>query len=205
MENNELQNIWKDIDSEINLKSKDELNLLLTAKTKKTINKFLYVIGISIFVCVGLIIFLIITASNRKNDILYQINNLTLCLVTIIALISSLHEWYKMQNTRYNQPLKSWLEERINSITKKLTGRFSKLYLFLIPILYVLITLSIHVYFENKSFIEVLKTEESVIGLIIGAPIGLFVSYLGATKIRKYYLKNLEYLKELLGFFYNVG
>jgi len=126
-------------------------------------------------------------------------------LVAIIALISSLHEWYKMQNNRYNQPLKSWLEERINSLSKELTGRFSKLYLFLIPILYVLITLSIHVYFENKSFIEVLKTEESVVGLIVGAPIGLFVSYFAAKKIRKYYLKNLEYLKELHGLLCNVS
>ncbi|HEY4784924.1 MAG TPA: hypothetical protein VIH57_02695 [Bacteroidales bacterium] len=197
MENNELQNIWKNIDSEINLKSKDELNLLLIAKTKKTINKFLYVISISIFVCIGLIVFLIITALDRKTDIYYQINNLTLCLVAVIALVSSLQGWYKMQNNRYNQPLKSWLEERINSLSKELTGRFSKLYLFLIPILYVLTTLSIRVYFENKPFIEVLKTEESVIGLIVSAPIGLFVSYFSAKKIRKYYLKNLEYLKKL--------
>jgi len=205
METNELQNIWKNIDAEINLKSKDDLNLLFIAKTKRTINKFLYVISVSIFVCVGLIVFLIITALNRKTDVFYQINNLTLCLVAIIALISSLHEWYKMQNNRYNQPLKSWLEERINSLSKELTGRFSKLYLFLIPILYVLITLSIHVYFENKSFIEVLKTEESVVGLIVGAPIGLFVSYFAAKKIRKYHLKNLEYLKELHGLLCNVS
>ena len=42
MENNELQKIWKNIDIEINQKSKDELNLLLTSKTRQTINKFLY-------------------------------------------------------------------------------------------------------------------------------------------------------------------
>jgi len=42
METNELQNIWKNIDAEINLKSKDDLNLLFIAKTKRTINKFLY-------------------------------------------------------------------------------------------------------------------------------------------------------------------
>ena len=199
METDELQNIWKNIDSEINLKSKDELNLLLITKIRKTINKFLYVISFSIFVCAGLIVFLIITALNRGNDILYQANNLTLASITIIAFVSSLSKLYKMQNNRYNQPLKSWLEERINSLSKELTGRYSKSYLFLIPILYILIVLSIHVYFENKSFIEVLKTEESIIGLIVGAPIGLFFSYFGAIKIRKYYLKNLEYLKELHG------
>jgi hypothetical protein len=197
MENNEIENTWKNIDSEINLKSKDDLNLLLISRTRKTINKFLYVIGFSIFVCAGLIVFLIITSLNRKDDILYLVNNITLCLITIIALISSLSEWYKMQNNRYNQPLKSWLEERINLLSKELTGRYSKLNLFFIPVIYILTLLSIHVYFQNKSFIEVFKSEESIIGLIVGFPIGLFVSYFVANKIRKYYLRNLQYLKEL--------
>ena len=64
MENNELQKIWKDIDTEINQKSTDELNLLLSSKTKQTINKFLVIIGFSIFVCVGLLVYLTITALN---------------------------------------------------------------------------------------------------------------------------------------------
>jgi hypothetical protein len=102
-----------------------------------------------------------------------------------------------VQNNKYNQPLKDWLESRINLLSNWLTGRFSRLYLFLIPLLYVLTVLSIHVYFENKSFIEVLNTEESIIGLIVGAPIGLFVSYFGAKKNRNYQLKNLEFLKDL--------
>lgn len=58
-------------------------------------------------------------------------------------------------------------------------------------------TLSIHVYFENKLFIEVIKTEESIIGLIVGVSIGLFVSYYVAGKIRKHHLINLEFLKNL--------
>ena len=197
MENKEIQNIWKNIDSEINLKSKDELDLLLIRKTKKTMNKFLYVIGFAIFVCTGLIVFLVITALNRRTDVYYLINNITLGLLTIIALGSSLYAWYNLQNNRYNQSLKSWLEDRIKSLTKSLTGRYSKLYLINIPIIYVLVIFSIHVYFENKPFIEVLHTEESVIGLLVGAPIGLFVSYFAARKIRKYHKKNLERLKEL--------
>jgi hypothetical protein len=199
MENNDLQNIWKNINSEISQKSKDELNHLLSNKTRKAMNKFLYVTGFAIAVCVGLLIFLTITALNRSTDELYQINNISLGVITIIALISSLNKWYLLQNNRYNQPLKYWLDERINSLSKELTGRFSKLYLFLLPILYTLTTLSIHVYFENKPFVEVLQTEESVIGLIVGAIFGLTTSYIGSIKIRKYYKKNLEELKELHG------
>jgi uncharacterized membrane protein YraQ (UPF0718 family) len=97
----------------------------------------------------------------------------------------------------YNQPLKNWLEARINLLSKWLTGRFSKLYLFSIPLIYVLTIFSIHVYFENKLFIEVLSTEESVIGLIVGTAIGLLISYSLAKKIRQYQIHNLEFLKDL--------
>jgi len=205
MENNELQKVWKSVNSEINQKSKDELNLLLISKTKQTINKFLVIMSISILVCVGLLIYLTITSLNRQNDFVYLINNVTLGIVAIISLISGLLSWYKIQNNRYNQPLRNWLEVRINFLSKWLTGRFSKLYIFLIPFLYILTVLSIHVYFENKSFIEVLNTEESVIGLIVAAPIGLFVSYFVARRIRKYQLHNLEFLKDLYGRLCNAG
>lgn len=204
MENNELQKIWRTIDIEINPKSKDELNLLLKSKAKQTINKFLIIMSISIIVCIGLIVFLTITSLNRQDDLIYLINNTTLGIVTIISLISGLFSWYKIQNNRYNQPLKNWLDERINLLSRWLTGKFSKLYIFLIPLLYMLTVLSIHVYFENKTFIEVLNTEESIIGLIVGTPIGLFVSYYGTRKIRKYQLKNLEFLKDLHGRLCNV-
>ena len=199
MENNELQKIWMTIDAEINQKSKDELNLLLTSKTKQTINKFLVIMSISILVCIGLLIYLVITSLNRQNDLIYVINNVTLGILTITSLGSGLMFWHKLQSNMYNQPLKNWLEARISLLSKWLTGRFSKLYLFSVPLLYVLTVLSIHVYFENKLFVEVLSTEESVIGLIVGTAIGLLISYLVAKKIRQYQLHNLEFLKDLHG------
>jgi len=61
----------------------------------------------------------------------------------------------------------------------------------------ILLNISIHVYFEYKTFMEVVKNEESIYGLTIGFIIGLFVSFFAISKIRKYQLKNLEYLKEL--------
>jgi len=204
MENNELQKIWKNLDTETYQKSKDELNLLLTSKTKQTINKFVIIIITSIIISAGLMVWIIITSLNRQDDLIYLINNLTLGIVTIISFISGLFSWYKLQNYKYSQPLKNWLEVRINLLSKWLTGIFSKSYIFLIPFLYLLIVLSIHVYFENKPFIEVLNTEESIIGLIVGIPIGLFVSYYSARKIRKYQLHNLEFLKDLHSRLHNV-
>ena len=204
MKNNEIENIWKNVDSKISPKSIDELNKLLTTKTKKTMNKFLYILCVDIIVCIGLIIFLIITALNRQGDIIYQVNNSILCLITLFSLIISLLSWNKLQNNKYNLSLKDWVEERIKLLSRWLLGKYSKLYIVLIPILLIMINLSIHVYYEHKPFIEVMKNEESIYGLIIGFIIGLFVSYFAIKKIRKYQLKNLEFLKELHGALHNV-
>jgi len=197
MKTNELQNIWKNIDSEINLKTNEELNQYLAAKTRKTINKFLLFIAIDIIVSVGLIVFLIITALNRQSDIIYLLNNSILCLITLSQLIISILSWEKIQNNKYNLPLKDWLEQRIKLLSSWLSGKYSKLYIVLIPVLLIMIMISIHVYFEYKPFIEVMKDEESIFGQILGLLIGLMVSFFAVNKIRKFQLKNLEFLKDL--------
>ncbi|TKG91493.1 hypothetical protein EYV94_20925 [Puteibacter caeruleilacunae] len=197
MENTELQQIWKSINTEIDSKSKDELQLLLQSKAKQTINKYVVIMGVSVTVSAGLIVYLITTTLNRPGDLLFLINNITLGIVAMIALISGSISWYKMQTNRFNQSLKEWLNERISLLSQWLTGRLSKLYLFLIPFLYALITLSIHVYFSNMSFLEVMKNGESVTGLLIAAPIGLFVSYYVARKIRRFQIQNLKFLKDM--------
>lgn len=197
MKNNKIENIWKDIESKISPKSIDELNELLATKSKKAMSKFLYIIFIDIIVCIGLIIFLIITALNRQGDIIYQLNNSVLCLITIVFLVVSLFSWIKLNNNKYNLSLKDWLQERISLLSRWLLGKYSKLYIILIPILLILLNTSIHVYYENKTFVEVMKNEESIYGLIIGFIIGLLVCYFAISKIRKYQLKNLEFLKEL--------
>ncbi len=197
METNELHRIWKNIDSEISLKTTDELNQLLTIKSKKTIYKFLFIFSIDIIVCAGLIIFLIITALKRQSDIIYLINNTMLCLITLTALIISLLSWNKLQSNKCNLSLKDWLEQRINLLSRWLLGKYSKLYIVIIPLLLVMINLSIHVYFEYKPFLEVMKNEESIYGLVIGFLIGLLVSYFAINKIRKFQVRNLEFLKRL--------
>ena len=204
MENNELQKLWKNIDLEINQKPKEELKLLLASKAKQTINKFLIIVSISILVCAGLLVFLTITSLNRLNDMIYLMNNLALGIITLLSLSSVLISWYKLKSNKYNMPLKDWLEMRINILSKGLTGRFSRLYLYLIPVLYILSVLSIHVYYEDKLFTEVLKTEESIIGLFVGTLIGLAVAYYGATKIRKFQINNLEFLRDLYNRLSNV-
>jgi len=197
METNDLQNLWKSLDSEISLKSFSELNQSLTLKTQKTVNKYLFILITDIIVCVGLIIFLVYTAINRQEDIFYLINNSVLFLITAVSLVVSLLSWNKLQNNKYNQPLKEWLEERIKLLSKWLSGKYSKLYIVLIPFLLVMINLSIHVYYEYKPFLEVMKNQESMYGLLFGSIIGLFVAFYAVGKIRKYQLKNLGILEDL--------
>ena len=205
MENNELQKIWKDSDREIHQKSKDELNLLLASITRNTIYKFLYIIGAGILSGTGLLIFLIFTSLNRLDDPIYLINNMTLGIISLISIVSGLMSWYKLQKKEPDQSLRNWLEVRINHLSKLVKGKFNKLYIIILPIIYALTVLSIHVYFENKPFLDVLGTGESMIGLIIGMPIGLFVSFFAVRKIRKHELTNLEFLKDLYNRLCNEG
>lgn len=199
MENSALQKIWKNIDKDIPGKTTAELDLLLSSKAKQTLNKYVLIMSISVTVSLGLLIYLLITSINRHEDVLYLINNLLLGVLTTTSLISGIFSWHKIQNSKYNLPLKDWLKERIDMLSKWLTGKYSKLYLFLVPVLYLLVVMSIHVNFGDKTYIEVLHTEESVIGLIAGTIVGLSVSFFAVRKIRKFQLKNLEFLKDLYG------
>jgi len=194
----EFQNVWKNIDSEINLKSTDELNVILQTKIRKTMNKFLVTFCIDVIVCVGLLVFLTITAMNRQADIIYMVNNSLLGLITLSALFISLFSLKKLQNNKSDLSVKDWLEFRIRLLSGWLSGKYSKLYVVLIPILIILINTSIHVYFEYKPFLVVMTNMESVYGQIAGFIVALAVSLYAWKKIRKYQLKNLEYLKSLL-------
>lgn len=197
MENSELQKIWKDADRGFQQKSKDELDFLLTYVTKQTINKFLFTNGAGILSGIGLIVFLSYTSLNRQNDPIYLINNLTLGLISIISIAAGLISWSKLQRRKTDQSLRIWLEMRIRFLSKLIDRKFNRLYILFLPFIYVLTVLSIHVYFENKPFLEVLVTEESIIGLIVGTSVGLAVSFYAVRKIRKKEKANLEFLKDI--------
>lgn len=197
MENNDLINIWKNTDNSIKIKSVPELSILLEKKIKSRIGKFLLILSIDIAVCSGLISFLLFTVLTRQNDLIYIVNNTILIIFTLFSLITSIISIKKLQNKKNEVPVKDWLKIKIEALSNWLTGRYSKLYIIIIPILLIMITSSIHIYFENKSSIEVLKDEESIIGLIFGIIAGIIVSYYAVNKIRKFQINNLIHLKKL--------
>ena len=81
-------------------------------------------------------------------------------------------------------------------LSRWLLGKNNKIYIILLPFLLLMINLSIHVYYEYSTFLEVLKDTESVISLIVGFIVGLIVALISVKKIRDYQIKNfLNHLK----------
>lgn len=194
MEDKDLQDIWKKLDSKLEYKSKDDLNQLLNSKAKKTINKYIFHFVFSAVTSLGFITFLIITMVNRWDDLFYRINNLILGCYTLLAFISSIWSIYNLKNNRTNLPLKEWLKYKIEILSKWI---FDKAVYYVLPFIFVLTMLSIHVYYEYKPFIEIIKNEDSFYGLSFGLIIGLIVSIFVVIKIRRKQRNNLEYLKNL--------
>ncbi len=204
MENNELQAIWKTLSTEGPKRSKEELQLLLRSKARHTMNRFVTETLISILISAGLFVYLIITSINRADDMYYLTINIILLVITLISLVSGYLSWKTLRGSPSDQPLKVWLEKRTRVLTKWLYGRYCKLHLYLIAPLFILILLSIHVYFEYKPFLEVLNNAESVTGLLVALPIGLFVSFFTARKIRRLRKQQLEFLLDLQTRLYGV-
>lgn len=201
MENNELQNIWRTLDTGKNMKSKEELKLLLISKAKQVFKELLIVNVIAIPVCIGVIVWLIITTINRSYDVFYVTNNILLGLFVLTALLTGIWYWVKFQTNRMNKPVKGWLDETIDLLSKWLIGRFKRIEYFLLPVLFILTFLSIHVYYADLYFVEVFRSDkflkEDMWGMIFSTPLVLAGMFYVLIKIRKYHIKKLQFLKDL--------
>jgi len=202
-ENKELQKIWKNVDSEINQKSSDELNLLLISKARQALHKFVIINAVSIFICIAVIVWLAITSINRQHDFLFLINNAMLGAVVFVSLYHGLTVWYKLRNKKCDKSLKTWFEIRVNILSKWLNGRFHNIEFYLFPLLYILTFLSIHVFYSGLDFMELFESKkflnEDIWGIIVFTPIILAFGFHYMIKTRKYYLQKLEFLKDLHG------
>lgn len=201
MENNELQKIWSTADSEINQRSGDELNLLLRSKASQVFTEFLIINITVILVCAGVMVWLIISTANRSDDKLYVANNVLLGIIVLFALLYGIREWHRFKRNKMDKPVKEWIEEEINLLSKWLIGRYRNIDYYLIPVLYILIFLSIHVYYSDLYFIEVFLSdkfiEEDIWGIIIFTPLLFAGLYYSLKKLRKYQMKKLQFLKDL--------
>ena len=104
MENNELQAIWKTLDTGGQQRSKEELQLLLRSKARHTMNRFVTETLISILISAGLFVYLIITSINRADDMYYLAINIILLVITLISLVSGYLSWKTLRGSPSDQP-----------------------------------------------------------------------------------------------------
>jgi len=197
MKNNKLQEIWKSAGTASSRKSKDELNLLLTSKARQIAGRFTFDITLAIAICAIVLAWVGITSIERRDDMAFVVINLLLMFMVAAAMLSYLKAWFRLRRVDPGRPLKSWLELRIDILSKALRGRFSRLYPISLPVLSILLLLSIHIYFENKPFAEVMHSGETIAAFTAGFLAITIVSFAFAIKVRKKQLHDLDYLKDL--------
>ena len=197
MENNELQKLWKSVDSGLQLKSKEELNLLLSSKAKNTLNRFLVLYTISGLTGIGVIVYIAIATLDHNNDIPFLIHNMFLGLVILWSITANYIVQKRLRSTPINQPLKHWLENKIKLLSGLMKPRPRYVSFIVITVLFLLVDISIQVNMSNMLYIKFMSNKETLMGLIISIPIGLFVSFFASSRLRKFQVKNLEFLNDM--------
>ena len=197
METDILKSIWKDVDYDRESLSKEALNEILSKKVRNTKRRFFVVIGISAAVSIVVLTLVLMASVKRRVDIFYLINNALLATITLVSLFSAVYSWYRLQKNDYALSLKDNLERDIEMISNSLNGRFRNIHLIVIPVIFILLVLSINVYFEERMFVEMFSTGSSIAALIAGVAVGLPVSFYVHRNIRNYQKRNLEELEAL--------
>ncbi|MGK7394668.1 MAG: hypothetical protein ACNS62_08845 [Candidatus Cyclobacteriaceae bacterium M3_2C_046] len=201
MEYNELQKIWRSADANIHQRSRDELNFLLTSKAKQAFNEFIIINLMAIPICIGVMLWLIVSTANRIEDKLYVANNILLGGIILFALFYLVSEWNRFTRNKKDKPVKEWIEIEINLLAKWLTGKYRNINFYLIPVLYVLTFLSIHIYYSDLYFTEVFQSDkfitEDMWGIIIFTPMLLAGLFISLKRLRKHQINKLEFLKDL--------
>lgn len=195
MKKNRLQDIWQQGSSNIERQTVEQLNAYLEGKVAKVMRKHFFVNYISITVGLLMIVLLIYAGVNKAYDIYYLINNIILCFIIIIFVVSTIRAYYKMNYNTIGLPFRDWLRYRINELSK-----FQKSYSirYLCAVLIILPSyLSFFVYFVDRPFLKVLMSEQFYFSYFIVFIGGSFSAFLAIWNIRRYNKKILETLKDL--------
>lgn len=195
MKKNRLQDIWQQGSSSIEKQTEEQLNTILEGKVAKVMRKHFLINYISIAVGLLLVVLLIYAGVRKASDTYYLINNIILCFIVILFVVSTIRSYYKMNYNTIGLPFRDWLRYRINEFSK-----FQKSYYvrYLFAILIILPSyLSFFVYFVDRPFIRVLMSEQFYFSYFIVFIGGAFSAFLAIWNIRLYNKKILEKLKDL--------
>lgn len=191
METDKLQEIWQGISTEFPKKNKEELWVIIYRKSRQIVNKLLFISTLSGITCLCLSVYLVFTATNRLNDTLYLINNGLLLLITITLFgfyLVFINNMAKFNNSKVT--LKQMLFMKI-----ALLKRPDNKYRFIaIPVIFMLVFLSIHVYFSGKLLIDALRDIPS---LVAGTVAGLGVAFWISIRLCKFQNRKMTELKKL--------
>lgn len=195
MENNDIRQIWKNVEADLGSLHRDELGKILAVKIHKVRTGFYLSTSINLLIMVSYFTFLVIALMNRWDDVYYRINNLLIGGFTLVALVSEgiMLRMLKKNNRDLSQ--KEWLERSIHYLRRELKQRISW---YIVPVLAVLSMLSIHIYFSQERFTDIFMQPENLWGIALGLVIGLTVAYLFICRYRKAKRKKLRYLEGLL-------
>lgn len=195
MENNDLQNLWKNnIDRYIADYSKEDLKNILVNKAKNSI-RGLYSFEILSVVCGVFSFFLVIASINHKNDIAYVINNILLIAIMVFALVGNIWSYQKMNDYKTDEPLKKWLKIRISYIEKSIN--YNLAFSLPIPILLIMINISTMAYIKNMSFVETIFSPAFLLSLLISFALIIPINYFGGKRQRKKGMEIIQNLKEI--------
>lgn len=195
MKRDNLQDIWHKGSSNIETQSAEDLKKLLEKKVAKVMRKHSFINYISISVGITLLVLLIYAGIKRVNDTYYLINNMVLCFVVAIFLVSGVWSHYKMNYNTMSLPLRDWLKYRINEMSKS-----QKMYpvRYFFAILMILpCYLSFFVYSINRSFVDVVTNQAFFPGFLIVFISGSFSSFLAMRNVSLYKKKILKSLQEM--------
>ena len=152
---------------------------------------------VSVILCIGLLIYLIITTILRSRDSLFVILNTIIILIVIPLAISSFYTFQQLySNSMGNGNIKEWLEVRIVHIERLV--RRSRWQSVFVVIFVGLLELSIHTFFRNTNISAILADEESRWGLLAGFCTGSISALIVAKALTKHFKNNLSRLSSIL-------
>jgi Na+/melibiose symporter-like transporter len=192
MKNNELRNIWVEVDGMLTQKSNSELKEILGEKARKTSRKF-YVSAIgSIIICAGVLAFLIIALINHSNDVFYVVNNIVAGVIIIFYLIFYARLCNKLSGSKVRDSLYQSIEQNYKLLSRSLKSKADMVFA---PFLAFFLLIAIHGAFADYHLVNVTSEQETLWGLLFGILIAIGVSIYVFKSIRAYFTNQLEKLK----------
>lgn len=194
MKNNELTDIWKKgIDEKIINYTKEELHSMLLSKAKASIRKF-YSFDLLPILFSAFLFYLVVTSISRLHDTLFVIGNALLAVILITVFILNVISFKKMNKYDPSQSMKDWLKYRIDALEKSINAMGGYI---LSPTVFLLTAISVNVYIQNRPYLEVITSQQFMVGFLIGAIVAAPIIYLINRKSRKIYAETLDNLREL--------